>query len=96
MITLTKFQFYYMITLIIFLLIYFIYTRFLFKKARIDKRSYERFKKICKMEYRDPIDQEKLIIDQFIEKYSKEHNIVWNDAKREWDIETQSWIPTEE
>ena len=50
-------------------------------RARIDKFTMKKFKAICKMEFRHPIDQEKLLITEFVEKYTEENGIIWNEQE---------------
>ena len=48
-------------------------------RARLDKTTAKKFSKICKWEFRDPIRQEHIIIKEFIERYTQEHKIDWNE-----------------
>ena len=79
MIEIPKVIFYYMIVLIITFGGWYIYTAWLFKKGKMDKATTKKWKTICKLEFRHPIDQEKLIIKEYIDKYTKEHHIDWKE-----------------
>lgn len=48
-------------------------------RGRMDKTIMKKFKKICKWEFRKPIDQEKLIITEFVNRYTEENNIDWKE-----------------
>ena len=58
---------------------WYVYTVWIFHKAKMDKVTTKKFKKICKWEFRDPIRQEHIIIKEFIEKYTQEHKIDWDE-----------------
>ena len=79
MILIDKESFICLILALIVLLGWYIYTCILFYKGKLPKQTIKKFKKICKWEYRNPIDQQKLIIDEYINKYTKEHKIDWEE-----------------
>ncbi len=74
-IKLSQFLFYYSLILTI----YVIYIESRLHKARLDRRTAKKFRKICKLEYRTPIEQEHLIINKFIEEYTKQNHIDWDE-----------------
>lgn len=80
-VTLTRTTFNYMIMLILLLAGYYIWTLFIFKRGRLDKITTKRLKKIAEWECRDVINQEKLIIKQYIEHYTRVHNIDWDEYR---------------
>ena len=59
------------------LLGWYIYTVIIFLKGRLKRDVAKKFKKICKWEHRSPIEQEKYIIEKFIDEYTEEHGIIW-------------------
>lgn len=79
MITIPKVLFWYMIVLILTFGGWYIYTAILFKKGKLDKKTAKKFKKIAEWECRDTINQEKLIIRQYIEHYTRVHSINWEE-----------------
>lgn len=70
---------FYLIVALVILLGWYIYTLIFFIKARMDKQTTKKFKKICKWEFRDPIKQEHIIIKEFIDRYTEEHKIDWSE-----------------
>ena len=48
------------------------------KHSSLDEETKRKFKAICNMEYRKPIEQEAFLIAKYVEEYTKEHNIDWN------------------
>lgn len=81
MIEIPKVWFYYMIILIVTFGGWYVYTAILFKRAKLDKITAKRLKKIAEWECRDVVNQEKLIIKQYIEHYTRVHNINWDEYR---------------
>lgn len=79
MITMSEHTFWLLINLLVIYVSYFIYNVRIQIKAKLDKTTAKKFKKICKWEFRDPIKQEHMIIKDFIEKYTQEHKIDWDE-----------------
>lgn len=53
----------------------------LIQSVQLDEETKRKFKAICNMEYKTPREQEKLIIEKFIETYTLEHHIDWDKTK---------------
>ena len=60
-------------------IIYTSYLTYLLWKARWDKTQLKKFKKICKWEFRDETRMIHLVIKEFIDKYTQEHKIDWDE-----------------
>ena len=53
-------------------------------KMRLPKITRKKFKYICQMEDRTYINQEKKIIKEFIDRYEKDHGLIWDDQAGEY------------
>lgn len=79
MVTISAALYHYMIIALIILGGWYIYTVILFQKAKWDKTQLKKFKKICKWEFRDETRMVHLVIKEFIDKYTQEHKINWDE-----------------
>ena len=53
----------------------------LIQGVQLDEETKRKFKAICNMECRTPREQEKYLIEKFIETYTTENQIDWNNTK---------------
>ena len=79
MITISRQLFTEMVVAIFLLGGWFIGTILIFRKGKMKKETERKWKKICEWECRDSIEQEHIIIEEYVERYAKEKSINWSE-----------------